>query len=187
MSTSNAILDRDVEYRVGDLPRRRSLLGGYLSIVIALLVVGGFLAVVRLDRAPATATACSPAAVMSARLDQLGRSRYTWTISTTPLLDDFRGRTYFDRREVLIAPKVTCDYMTSVVNHEWAHVQQDRRYPGHAEEAFGAKLEIVADCASMLLGSTYTPYIDRQRHETGGGCSEYELQSAQQLIADAGH
>jgi hypothetical protein len=49
-----------------------------------------------------------------------------------------------------------------VVNHEWMHVQHGHKW-GSNERLFQAvgefEVEMVADCGSMLLGSTVTPSI----------------------------
>jgi hypothetical protein len=179
---------------MGEPPRSAALAArSYLPLAITLLVAAGFLTVVR-AHPPATATpsavaTCDPAAVMNHRLDELGRDGYTWTIKPSPLDDEYHlGLTGFDEPIVIISDKVTCDLMTTVVNHEWLHVQQAHTYPGHVDEAYGgrAEVELIADCGSMLLGSRYTPYITRHRQNTGDrGCTDYELASAQSLIGKA--
>jgi hypothetical protein len=45
---------------------------------------------------------------------------------------------------------------------------------------------MVADCGSMLLWSTMTPYITQHQHKAGSGCSEYELDVARSLIENVG-
>jgi hypothetical protein len=159
---------------------------GCLPIVVTLLIVAGFLSVVQAEQ-PATAEpACDPAAVMNHRLDELGRSGYAWTIEP---LEGYRGLADIDAHRVKISPKVGCDLMPSVVNHEWMHVQQGHKW-GSSERLYQAvgefEVEMVADCGSMLLGSTVTPYITQHRREAGSGCSRYELDVARELIDKAG-
>jgi hypothetical protein len=132
--------------------------------------------------------ACDPAAVMNHRLDELGRSGYAWTIE--PLEWAGMGVALVDEHAVKISPATTCVLMVSVVNHEWMHVQQGHEWGSSARlfQAVGEfEVEMVADCGSMLLGSTVTPYINKHRQETGErGCSEYELDAARELIGKAG-
>jgi hypothetical protein len=159
---------------------------GCLPIVVTLLIVAGFLSVVQAEQPAAAEPACDPAAVMNHRLDEIGRSGYAWTIES---LEGYRGLADVDAHRVTISPTARCDLMPSVVNHEWMHVQQGHKY-GSSERVFQAvgefEVEMVADCGSMLLGSTVTPYITQHRRETGDGCSEYELAAARSLIDNAG-
>jgi hypothetical protein len=168
---------------VGQTPTTR----GCLPIVVTLLIVAGFLSVVQAEQPAAAEPECDPAAVMNHRLDELDRSGYAWTIEA---LEGYRGLADIDARRVTISPKVGCDLMPAVVNHEWMHVQQGHKW-GSSERLFQAvgefEVEMVADCGSMLLGSTVTPYITSHRQETGDrGCSEYELDVARELIDKAG-
>ncbi|QWF81117.1 hypothetical protein HUW46_04543 [Amycolatopsis sp. CA-230715] len=121
---------------------------------------------------------------MKQRLDELGRDGYDWII-TSNALGENRGRADIDNRIVRIRTTVGCDYMSSVVTHEWVHVQQGHRYGddlGRTYDAFGAhELEMVADCGSMLLGSPKHPYVD----DAGGVCSPYEVDTARRLIAES--
>jgi hypothetical protein len=125
--------------------------------------------------APAAPT-CDPAAAMNTRLDQLGRNGYVWII-TDDVPVGAGGAVFEDAHVVKISPAM-CDRMVSVVNHEWAHTQQTKLYPGRAAAAYGDELEPTADCASQLLGSVYTPYLERR----GYGCTEYEIQSAHTIL-----
>lgn len=128
---------------------------------------------------------CDPAAVMNQRLDKLGRSGYVWTIEPLPA---GRGVTLIDEHKVKISATVTCALMRDVVAHEWMHTLQGHKY-GTNDRVYAAytafEVEMVADCGSMLLGSAWTPYIDQHAHETGAGCSEYELDAGRELIDKA--
>lgn len=80
---------------------------------------------------------------------------------------------------VWIDEDLGCAFVRSTVDHEWAHIQQDRRYPGHAQGAYGDHFEPIADCVAFLLGNPdFAPYLTKR----GFGCTEYELQSAHSLI-----
>ena len=69
-----------------------------------------------------------------------------------------------------------CTYST----HKWGSNERLFQAVGEFE------VEMVADCGSMLLGSTVTPYVTQHRQETGDrGCSEYELGVARALIDKA--
>lgn len=134
-----------------------------------------------LTPAASTETPCDPAAVMNRRLDELGRGGFTWTLAEPSGglwgVVDLRGT-----MQARISPRVPCTYMVDVVNHEWMHTRQYAKYGTRAIEAYGDGLEPIADCGSRLLGSTYTPYLDRR----GTGCLDYELASARSLLPRPG-
>jgi hypothetical protein len=158
-------------------------------LVVALLIVAGFLTLVQIDHQAVADTKCDPAAVMTHRLDELGRGGYDWSIAGAPLESGNRAVTDLDEHLVIVSPIVTCAEMPSVVNHEWMHVQQGWKYgsSGRVYGAYGAfEVAMVADCGSMLLGSTLTPYVTRHRQETGVGCSDYEMAAARSLIEKSG-
>ncbi|WP_158882174.1 hypothetical protein [Amycolatopsis anabasis] len=140
------------------------------------------------EPAPAEPASCEPAAELDRRLGELGRNGYAWVIASQPLPGNLYGVTSIDARTVRIASNVPCELIPSVVNHEWAHTQQGYRYGTEirTRRAFGSDaMERVADCASWLLGSTYTPYLTRDRKLTGQWCTGYELASARDLIGRA--
>jgi hypothetical protein len=143
-----------------------------LVAAVVSMLVAGFVTVTQAEQpAAAVPAACDPAAVMNHRLGELGRSDYAWTIS--PLPARIGGLTDLDEHTVVISPLVTCDLMTAFVNHEWMHVQQGHKYDLSARvyQAYGAyEVEKVADCGSMLMASTWTPYITQDRQENGNDC-----------------
>jgi len=82
---------------------------------------------------------------------------------------------------VWVAETAGCGFLRSLVDHEWAHLQQDRKYPGRADAAYGGmdEVEIIADCVAKEFGNPdYSPYLKLR----GSGCTEYEKQSARSLI-----
>ncbi|MEC3975067.1 hypothetical protein [Amycolatopsis sp. H20-H5] len=192
MTRRNSSSDQLEEVTMGEPPRSRPrMLAKSLPIIVAFVLVAGLLAVVRVDRSPVASAAepvCDAAVVMADRLDALGRNAYSWVIVPGILPGPAWGLTgYPTDRTVSISSEVPCEQMSSVVNHEWAHTQQIRKYsvPGRAVNAFGGldEFEIAADCASLLLGSRLTPYLDRRKIATGqAGCSEIELLAARQLV-----
>jgi hypothetical protein len=158
---------------------------GCLPIITVLLLIATLLSAGRPVAAVAT-TACDPETVMDHRLDELGRGGYPWVIRPDPIDDEHHaGFTMFGEPLVVISSAVTCEQMPTVVNHEWLHVRQARAFPENTERAFGGpeEIELIADCGSQLLGSTYTPYLSLHRQATGErGCPAEELASAQWLL-----
>lgn len=84
-----------------------------------------------------------------------------------------------DTDEVSVAAETPCWKLSSVIRHEHMHLQQYRLWGGlnGARIVYGDRLEIVADCASKLAGSRYTPYVDK-----AGGCAAQDLADARQLL-----
>lgn len=88
----------------------------------------------------------------------------------------------------MVNPDVPCDSVASVVRHEWLHLQQVDMYgPGLGALTLGRdRVEIVADCGSLLLGSTNSPYVPELLDEPAVGCSEADFADARELIAHGG-
>lgn len=80
---------------------------------------------------------------------------------------------------VNVSPEVPCNRVRDVIRHEHAHMLQLRAYGSlkAANWAVGGRIEIVADCASKLLGSQYTPYVLKM-----GGCTDQDYRDARVLV-----
>lgn len=152
---------------------------------VGLALTMGFTLLASPEAAPAptpSPASCDVAALVAERVAELGETgRSSWTVVQGRIVDGSRsllGAAGVD--EVQISSEVPCDLVSTVVSHEWMHLQQERRYPGRAGEAYGAKgLERIADCGAQLMGGHYAPYLEKIYP---GPCSEYELQSARSLI-----
>jgi len=160
-----------------------------LSALLTLALVATLLVGTAPARA-AAAPACDRAALIASRLDELGRDGFAWRLGTTP-----PGSWGWASagRGVTVSETVPCDsdLIVSIVNHEWMHTQQYRAYPERSLRArvYGKAIETVADCGSMLLGSTVTPYLDERARDTCravAGCTPFELGAARRLLSAAG-
>ncbi|OXM73100.1 MULTISPECIES: hypothetical protein [Amycolatopsis] len=121
---------------------------------------------------------CTWATEYNRTLDELGEDRALWRVGDVP---DTGWGEASDEGAVVDA-LVPCRYVADVVRHEHMHLQQVRQFGSGRFAAFvlGAdRIEIVADCASLLAGSRYTPYVD-----SAGGCSERDLRDARQLLRE---
>lgn len=67
----------------------------------------------------------------------------------------------YPRGWAAVDPDVACHLVDDVVRHEWMHLQMIEQ-PGDQPQD-----ELVADCGSWLLGSSYTPYRDDMRRTLG--------------------
>ncbi|GAB3154347.1 hypothetical protein GCM10027258_58060 [Amycolatopsis stemonae] len=138
----------------------------------------------------AAAPACDRAALVDARLAQLGRFGVEWHVGPTRADAWGVSTTYAG---VTISELVPCDrdLILSVVNHEWMHTQQFRETPDRRQRLreYGRSIETIADCGSLLLGSTVTPYLDDRAQVTCRavvGCTAFEYGAARRLLAAAG-
>jgi hypothetical protein len=118
-------------------------------------------------------------------LSDLHEQDGTWTIDQAqPALDGEPMLAVTTDAGVVVWEGIPCKSVADVVRHEHMHRQQIREFGSleHAAEklAIGDKdrLEITADCASMLAGSKYTPYVQRE-----GGCTEQDLADARLILA----
>lgn len=108
-----------------------------------------------------------------------------WTVDPVqPTVDDQLAWAVTDDAGVTVWSGIPCSYVADVVRHEHMHLQQIREF-GSMEIAADRlmidghdRLEITADCASMLAGSTYIPYVDQ-----AGGCSPRDLDDARKLVS----
>lgn len=152
---------------------------------VGLALAMGFTLLASPEAAPAptpSPASCDVASLVAERAAELGETgRSSWTVVQGRIVDGDRsllGAAYPNRVE--ISSETPCDMVSTVVSHEWMHLQQERRYPGHANEAYGPKaLERIADCGAQLMGGHYAPYLEKV---FPGPCSEYELESARTLI-----
>lgn len=91
----------------------------------------------------------------------LGENETDWQVTQLPA--GRGGQALMDQRRAEIDPDVDCVDLSSLVTHEWVHLQQARLYGSQqaATEFYGGSewLEVAADCGAWLLGATYTPYL----------------------------
>ncbi|PXY27449.1 hypothetical protein [Prauserella muralis] len=133
--------------------------------------------------APAAALqGCDWQAEWHGTLGELGEDPAAWSLADSAELEGNAGVAWMDTLTVLVSRDVPCRYLGDVIRHEWMHLQQGRMHGGWgAYEHYGARLEIVADCGSWLLGSAYTPYRDDAR-TVAFGCTMQDLADARELI-----
>lgn len=126
-----------------------------------------------------------PMLVIRDRLAQLGGNLADWSLTdeaTSWYGAEIPTGTYTSRVEISVG--VPCWVLPSTINHEWMH-QQQMLWFGNGPMHRRDDVEIMADCGSWLLGSDYTPYLDRARR-TGAGCSPTVFRYAEAMIAHAG-
>lgn len=96
-------------------------------------------------------------------LTQLGESVSDWRV--TQLALGRGGQTLMDQAHAEVDPDVACVDVSSIVKHEWVHLQQVRVYGSYPAVMayYGSidRMELAADCGARLLGATYTTYLDR--------------------------
>lgn len=113
-----------------------------------------------------------------------------WTITPGLITDESAYAETNSNGEVTIDPATPCKYVASVVRHEHMHMLQFGRYGLAAGDHYpGEEIERVADCGSLLLGSTRVFYVgigDSTLASDGDTCTEDELGKAQDLIDHAG-
>lgn len=148
-------------------------------LITSFLIAAAVTGVVSAPSAAQVVSTCDPQVVMNHRLAEIGTGGYTWSIGLINL--NVAGHVDRKTRTVKIIPQVSCDLMTTVVNHEWMHVQQYLVTDSltHTYGTIG-QAERVADCGSAMMGSTLMPYLD----ETGP-CTTEEFKEARKLIDDA--
>lgn len=155
---------------------------------LAALVTAAFTTVVTPLATAQTRPACVWIDEYTRTLADLHETGEGWTISPTyPTLNGVKGWGVTTDDGVVVSQLVPCDTVGDVVRHEHMHEQQIRefgsiefaaeilnqgRHPGQVD-----RLELTADCASMLAGSRYHPYVDQ-----AGGCSDRDLRDARQLL-----
>lgn len=161
------------------------------------LVVAGLVAAlltataVLLSPAPVSvAVAATPAPCvwddeLQRTLDELGEDPRDWVLVRA---DDGAAGKAYTTGMAAVDPEIGCEYVASVVYHEWMHLQQLRVYGDDfgRTELGTSRMEIVADCGAWLLGSTYTPYRQELLNEHGIGCTGVDLADARELIAHVG-
>lgn len=117
----------------------------------------------------------------------LGESQSDWTVTQLPA--GRGGQALMEQRRAEVDPDVECRDVSSVVKHEWVHLQQARLYGSHQaaldayQDPSGDVLEFVADCTAWRLGATYTPYLTQGTWV----CDEaWPRAEARRLIAETG-
>lgn len=127
------------------------------------------------------ATRCSSVQVAQQTVDQrvaelseTGKS--DWLIRDLSITNPGAAGVTF-KGHVVIDDDVPCAILRSTVNHEWAHLQQDRMYSGRAAQAYGGpdQVERVAGCVAFLFGAPDWPAAP-------GRCTSHELDQARDLI-----
>jgi hypothetical protein len=125
------------------------------------------------------AAGCDWAYEFDSALAQVGEHRKNWT-----LVDLTENYALADTAALTVEfnPEVPCDRVSSIVRHEWMHLQQARHYGSYdamltAYAGDASLIELVADCGSQLLGSIYLPYLSQ-----GWECTAWALGSARILI-----
>lgn len=131
----------------------------------------------RIETLTVSPTSCDLRAELDAMLPLLGENPADWYF-ITPENPNAGAEVDMYRMKVSVRPDVRCDVLGDYVRHEHMHLEQNRKYAGRGQAAYGDQLEIVADCASQLIGSQYAPYV-AEAH----GCPADALQSAQSLVA----
>lgn len=114
---------------------------------------------------------------------ELGDDPSNWfLLGGEPMRDPKRGiyfgMVFHEDGSAAVNPATPCRLVADVVRHEWMHLQQWRMYgPDFGAVMLGKRrLELVADCGSMLLGSKYTPYLQQET------CTQRDLRDARRLI-----
>ena len=111
-------------------------------------------------------------------LTELGEDEADWRITQLPV--GRGGQALMDQGRAEVDPDVDCRDVSSLVKHEWVHLQQARVYGSQlAATAFygsSEQLEVAADCGALRLGAEYTPYL-------GQPCSEGLSRNAAFLVA----
>lgn len=115
--------------------------------------------------------------IVAQRFRELGETEVTWSVKELPKgVAGLAAGT-----DIALSSSHACNYLRSTVDHEWAHVQQNRMYPKRADKAFGGHgaVEILADCVAQVFGNPdYSPYL----RERGYGCTQEEYATAQRII-----
>lgn len=97
---------------------------------------------------------------------------------------DVYAHTLMETGTVELGEGIPCRRVSSIIKHEWAHLQQGRMYGGHLDalhvyEVAGV-MEFAADCVALRLGATYSPYL----HQGPQVCDEmWPRAEAQRLIS----
>lgn len=162
---------------------RRVLAG---AVVGALAAAGLALATPAVADAPAgPVAACVWSDELHDTIRDLGSDPARWSVVPHDEVPHGYGA-YVDysRGSVVVGDGLPCDTVADVVRHEWMHVQQVRMHGGAdgIRRALGDRDEIVADCGSWILGSSYTPYRDRARADRGVACTSRDIADALELI-----
>ncbi len=138
-------------------------------------------------RPTTAAVPCDWDAELLAALAARGEHPPNWTITDTAGAGEAGGRADLDELTVRVNRDMPCWTVSSIVNHEWMHLQQARVYGGNdlvvARYGSPDMLEVVADCGSLLLGSTYVPYVERHGRDV---CTPHVVAEATALIGYGG-
>lgn len=150
----------------------------FIALVVAFLAAT--VAALTPAEAVAAVPSCDWAQEYTRTLAELHEDTALWTVADLGA-GNFWGLTSIDTGRVTVSTWTPCARVADVVHHEHMHVQQHRMFgtDHFAALVLGAdRIEITADCGSLLLGSRYTPYV-----QLAGGCSARDLRDARQLIS----
>lgn len=113
---------------------------------------------------------CDLNAELAALLPGLGENIQNWHFGMPPR-DTAQATTYLGSMRVVIRPDTECTDLGDLVRHEHMHLEQSRM------DAVGDDFELVADCASQLIGSESVPYVT-----AAGGCDSTVAAKAAELV-----
>jgi hypothetical protein len=128
--------------------------------------------------------ACDWDAEMRDTIHTLGEDPADWFVQSGSGMHARYAVAHLDTDTVTLNAAMPCEVVADTVRHEWVHLQQGHLY-GSWEETKAAmgsheRAELAADCGSMLLGSTYLPYVaDASGSDS---CTPELLAEAQRLV-----
>lgn len=137
------------------------------------------------DSAPASG--CSVRTAMQRTIAELGTDPSVWHVEQLHVgpvsihVPGHRAWTatpigYAGGGQVHISSAVPCWEVPSIVHHEWMHLQHQPQWADQLQA------EVIADCGSKLLGSTFLPYLQRLRRDLHHGCTHADLIQAATII-----
>lgn len=158
----------------------KNLLRFTAAALIALAAVFAFATPAQSGDFKSVTAPCSSIAVAQqvvdqrvAELQETGKSG--WVVRDLSVTNPGAGGATFGGN-VAIDDDTPCAFLESMVNHEWAHIQQHRQYPVATASAYGGPegVERVAGCVAYLFGAPDRPAVRN--------CTAVELDAARQLI-----
>lgn len=155
---------------------------GMLRFVMATLTGVLLATLVTAGTAPdASSNPCDWRTEYETTITGLGEDLDDWRV--TRIEDGAWGMTDTRNLTVRVSPDIPCNNVSSIVRHEWMHVQQARTLGVDLQAAYndptGLLDELVADCGSKMMGSTYLPYLS----QPGWKCNEWATNNARFLIS----
>lgn len=138
------------------------------ALLVAVVSAAALLPMAGTSGAPTedTAAGCDWGREYHRTLTSLGESPSDWrVVDVEAKRPGVYAHALLDTDTVELGKDIPCRYLSSIIRHEWAHLQQGRMYGGHRavldayEDPGGAVMEFAADCAAWRLGATYSPYL----------------------------